>query len=85
MTIEKQAAIAGVLGGTIFCAFLGWGLRSVEAHYGIVGLAAVAIPSIASCLLIAWMMDRKAAADLERARSDLRSMRLPDRFDQDPG
>lgn len=62
--------VIGVIGAVVFVILLGWLLRKVDANYGLGALAAVVIPFIAICLILAAWLDRRASARKEAQRDD---------------
>lgn len=54
--------VIGVIGAVVIMASIAWWWRGIGDQHGLIALAAVVVPFIAACLLLAAWMDRRRAA-----------------------
>ena len=70
MTVKQQAAIFGTVVAIIVCGAGAYTLHAYSGSLGLLGLAAICLPGMAFCLLLARWMDKRASDQARRGQSD---------------
>lgn len=70
MTVKHQAAIFGIVVALFVCGGGAYLLHSNADRLGLLGLAAICVPGMAFCLLLALWLDRRTAAQAKSGRYD---------------
>ena len=69
MTDSSSPKLFGIFVATIVCGGGAYLLHANAGYLGLLGLAAICVPGMAFCLLLALWLDKRSAAQQEREKS----------------